>query len=696
MRILVDLIFFLCYMGSLYASSISGKVLSEDGGLPIAGANIYIENTAFGTASDKDGEFIIEDLAEGEYILKVEYVGYRLKTSPNIVVRSGENPNFTLIMEVSVYESSDIVVTGTRTHRLIKDSPVTTEVIHADEIKNLGAENVGQVLEERAGIIINQDGVRGGILSAQLQGLNDEHTLILVDGTPIIGRIAGQLDLSRLSVQNIERIEIIKGAASSLYGSEAVGGVINIITKDPEESFNYGGNINIGSYQARNAKVDLSFSKNKTSILTTGEMHKADGYDLDPTTANTTADAFENYTVFGKIKHRVSEVYSLQASGNYFSQRQEGFDGGFRVTDTKSWYATANNNWELKNSSKFIFRLFHTSYTKNIARADIRIRNIENLSKGEFIYNRVISNHILTLGSDATYNKLQSNRVDGGVKSVQNASLYVQDEVLHGWIDYNLGLRIDYHSEFNWNYSPKIGFLIKPGEDFRIRGSFSSGFRAPNFIELFLELDHSGLTSQPYVAYGNPDLQPETSISLNLGLEYHLSSQTIFKINAFHNYLKNMINSRFLYSSNEGIQYYTYENLSDAKTQGIEFDGMLRFWNYYRFTLGYSYLETYDLAQDKPFFNRPKHSGRIKFDWDITGFGFSGNIRWRYIGDRLFINVRGEEILAPWYATWYTRFQQKVYDPISVYLEINNIFDYQNREVVALPGRLIFIGLQIN
>ena len=157
-----------------------------------------------------------------------------------------------------------------------------------------------------------------------------------------------------------------------------------------------------------------------------------------------------------------------------------------------------------------------------------------------------------------------------------------------------------------------------------------------------------------------------------------------------------MINSRFLYTSNEGVQYYTYENLSEAKTQGFEFDGMLRFWKNYRLTLGYSYLETLDVAQDKPFFNRPKHSARIKVDWDITHFGFSGNIRWRFIGDRLYINLQGDEIMAPWYATWYTRLQQRIYEPVSLYLEVNNIFDYQSREYVALPGRLVFVGLQIN
>ena len=342
-------------------------------------------------------------------------------------------------MEEDVYFSSDIVVTGTRTNRLIKDSPVTTEVIHRDEIKNLGAENVGEVLEERAGITITQDGVRGGLLSAQLQGLNDDHTLILIDGSPVIGRIAGQLDLSRISVQNIERIEIVKGAASSLYGSEAVGGVINIITREPEQSFDYFANANIGSYQSINAKLDLSLGANNTSFLTTAEAHGADGYDLDPTTANTTADAFQNYSIFGKIRHKVSDVYSLQASANYFTQHQEGFDGGFRLTDTRTYYLTANNDWVLNNLSNFKFRLYHTSYTKDITRENVKVLNIEDLSRAEFIYNRVISNHIITLGAEGAYNTLQSNRLDEGEKAVQNSSLYVQDEIFYQWIEYNVG-----------------------------------------------------------------------------------------------------------------------------------------------------------------------------------------------------------------------------------------------------------------
>jgi len=696
MKSLILIFLFLLSANLLFASRIVGKISAIPDGEPIVGANIYLQNTPFGSASNDKGEFELEGIPSGEYTLIATYIGYKLINPPLLTVGSDEQIVCNLEMEEDIYQTDDIVVTGTRSKRLIKDSPVSTEVIHADEIINLGAKNVGEVLEERAGILITQDGARGGILSAQLQGLNDEHTLILVDGVPVIGRIAGQLDLSRLSVQNIQRIEIVKGAASSLYGSEAVGGVVHIITKDPEDHFNYFANGSIGSFEARNARIDLSLASKKTSALLTGDARQADGYDLDPTTANTTVDAFNNYSLFSKLKYKASDYYSIQLSGEYFNQRQIGFDGGDRITDTRTWYLNASNDWVLENQSNFKFRLYHTSFDKAIDRAGTYVKNIETLSRSEFVYNRVIDKHILTIGGEGSYNWLQSNRVETGEKAVKNLSMYVQDELLFKLIEFNMGLRVDYHSEFQWHLSPKIGFLLKPTNDFRIRGSFGNGFRAPNFIELYLDLDHSGLTSQPYIAYGNPNLQPETSRSLNFGLEYHFSQNTIIKANMFYNHVDNMINSKFLFQNSDGIQYYTYENISEGITQGFEFDSIFRFWTHYRLTAGYAFTETLDLANDKAFYNRPKHSGRLKFDWDFRGFGFSGNLRWRYIGERLMVNIQGEEIIAPWYALWNMRLLQQLYKPLSVFVEVNNIFDYQNREYVALPGRIIFVGIELN
>jgi outer membrane receptor for ferrienterochelin and colicin len=128
----------------------------------------------------------------------------------------------------------------------------------------------------------------------------------------------------------------------------------------------------------------------------------------------------------------------------------------------------------------------------------------------------------------------------------------------------------------------------------------------------------------------------------------------------------------------------------------MEFDMTVRIWTNYRVTAAYSFLETEDVATGKSFYNRPRHSARVKFDWNFDQFGFSGNIRWRYIGERLTVNIKGQELMAPWYALWSSRIKQKVWGPLSAYVGVNNVFDYQNREYVALPGRLIYAGIEIN
>jgi outer membrane receptor for ferrienterochelin and colicins len=687
---------YIVFVSSLFAAEISGRVRNSLNGSPVIGANVIVENTSFGAASNYQGKFVIHNVPAGKYILDVQFVGFVLDSKPEIQIETDENIVLNLDLTEDLLETENIVVTGTRTRRLIKDSPVSTEVIHADEIKNIGAENVGEVLEERAGIIVNQDGARGGLLSAQLQGLDDNHTLILIDGMPMVGRIAGQLDLSRVSVQNIERIEIVKGAASALYGSEAVGGVVNIITRAAEKTLDYSLNANVGTFNARNIKADVSTVQNRSAITASAEHHQADGYDLDPRTQNTTADDFSNYSLFGKIRQTVKENMYIQASGEFFDQRQEGFDGGQRTTDIQNWYMNLGSEWMLENFSKFNARLYHTSYSKYINRAGTIIDNVEKLSRGEFIYNRVLYNHILTLGGEITDNRLNTNRIEDGKKSVQNYSLYAQDEILYKTLEFNLGARADYHSEFDFNISPKFGVLYKPTDELRFRGSFARGFRAPDFVELYLVLDHSGLTSQPYIAYGNPNLKPETSTSINAGAEYHFSSNAVMRVNFFNNHLTDKINSRLDSVSSDGVQMYTYENLNEALTRGMEWDMTYRFLTYYRLTGGYSFLETEDVATGKPFYNRPKHSARVKFDWDFETIGLSGNLRWRYIGERLTVNIKGQEIFAPYYALWHTRVKQKVWGSLSAYINVNNILDYQNRNYVALPGRVIFLGLEVN
>ena len=133
-----------------------------------------------------------------------------------------------------LFQMDEVVVTGTKTERRLEDTPVITEVITRSEIEATGAENIGEVLEHRVGIVVDRDAHGDGV---QLQGLDSDYILILLDGEPQVGRIAGKLDLARIGVENVDRIEIVKGASSALFGSAAMGGVINVITRKASSPF---------------------------------------------------------------------------------------------------------------------------------------------------------------------------------------------------------------------------------------------------------------------------------------------------------------------------------------------------------------------------------------------------------------------------------------------------------------------------
>jgi outer membrane receptor for ferrienterochelin and colicins len=689
-------LFLILMVSGVTAGELTGKVTSQINGAPLIGANVMLAGTQLGAATDYRGQFRISDIPAGEYEIEVQYIGCTADKKYTVNITGNEVVQLPIILRQEILKGDDIVVTGTRTPRLVKDSPVCTEVILADDIRMMGAENVGEVLEERAGIVITQDGARGGLMSAQLQGLNDNHTLILIDGAPVIGRIAGKLDLSRVSVQNIDRIEIVKGAASALYGSDAVGGVVNIITRNADQPLDYRLDASYGTFNARDIKAEAESKFDENSLLISAEHHSADGYDLDPTTSTTTADATNNYTLFTKYRHIFNEDYELQFSGEYFDQQQDGIDGGRRLTDTRSWYGNIESTWKLANQSSLRGKIYLTAYDKDIDREDMHVRNKEQLLRLETMYSRVLANHIVSIGAEFTDSRLNTNRIADGKKYINNYSFYAQDEIFYKSVEFQLGARADYHSQFDFYLSPKIGMLYKPTENWRFRASYSMGFRAPDFVEMFLVLDHSSLTSQSYVALGNPGLRPETSKSINVGTEYHFSKKAIIRLNLFRNTLNDMINSKLLYTTADGVQYYTYDNLSRATTQGSELDMYISPWDWLRFSAGYAFTEALDIDTDEPLYNRPRHSARFKIDWRFEQAGFSGNVRWRYIGDRKFVDYKGNTTTAPWYATWHTRVEQRIYKPLSLFAGVENIFDYQNREFVALPGRLIYFGLTID
>ena len=213
-----------------------------------------------------------------------------------------------------------VVVTATRTPQRLKDTPVITNLITRAEIEATGAENIGEVLEHTAGIIIHRDAHGDGV---QLQGLDSEYVLILVDGEPQVGRIAGKLDMARLAVENVERIEIVKGATASLFGNAALGGVINIITRKATVPFSVQVSQNFEQNSTLDSRGTLELRRDKLNTLLTLSHNRRSPIDLDTSDLTTTIDGYTNVTGSARTEYQLTSATNLVFSGQYFTQDQE-------------------------------------------------------------------------------------------------------------------------------------------------------------------------------------------------------------------------------------------------------------------------------------------------------------------------------------------------------------------------------------
>jgi outer membrane receptor for ferrienterochelin and colicins len=222
---------------------------------------------------------------------------------------------------VKANELSEVTVTtATRTERVLSSLPLPMTVITSEAIIKSGVTRLNEILNEQTGIILIPD--ESGFEGVQMQGLDAAYTMILIDGVPLVGRSSGVLDLSRISVGNIERIEIVKGASSALYGSEAMGGVINVITKRPKKDM-FSGNLSYryGTFNTNDANANLLWKKKKFAANLFANFYSTDGFDLDKSTWLKNVEKYHNTTIQPKIYYDFSENLKLTFSNRFFNQK---------------------------------------------------------------------------------------------------------------------------------------------------------------------------------------------------------------------------------------------------------------------------------------------------------------------------------------------------------------------------------------
>ncbi len=508
---------------------------------------------------------------------------------------------------IKTINMEEVMISANKTEKPFVELTVPAKIISKIEIENSGHSRLDEILSEQVGIVTVPG--FGGSEGVQLQGIDPEYTLILIDGMPIIGRVAGILDLSRISLGSVERIEIIKGASSSLYGSEALGGVINIITKQrKEEGLTKRIYYQYGSHKTQDILADISIRKNYLSVFGNFNYYSSDGYDLIETDAQKTVEAYKNYSSSFGASYDIKKFGEVHVNYKLYDEQR---DGTIFITSpgTENSSKTSENNFsityknDLSKSVSFIIDLFKTSYINKEEQLSLSNNIIKNYFNQSLNRLDARFKHSTSTGSYYTlgfgYDKDMLERTNISVKPKHQSSFYYFQYDWNTNDRFNLvsGIRYDNHTNYSSQLSPKLSFKYNFSNNLSLKGSFGYGYKTPDFRQLYLNYSNSTsgyivlgtfvisdvineLQSNNELLFYNDlftnELQTENSHSYNLGLQYFLKPDLPLEINLFRNHIFNLIETNIVGRKINGQTIYSYSNVSKAFTQGIEAQGSWR------------------------------------------------------------------------------------------------------------------------
>ncbi len=529
----------------------------------------------------------------------------------------------TATVEKDVVQAPDVVVTATRTEELIKDIPQAVEVITQEDIQKLGATDVYSALRLASNVDVTAAGMAGH--NVMIRGMSTNHTLILVDGKRFAGEDTGSTQnvyaLGRLSLSNIERIEIVRGSASAQYGSDALGGVINIITKKSTkpstmvgvstgtEGVNNYYHFDFGKQGKFSSTFDMRFTDVKKNMHSDDEGSNYYG-PIQNFNFNGTYDLGNNKQIDLSLGY-----YNEHTKADYADSLLRGSSSMYSNKDKKEWYDYKRYDYSLgysgtTDNSNYMLRAFYSRLDKENNLYNNRpsfpgpMENVLSSLYPKYDWDKstytlwgvegkntlqLNDNHLLTFGAEYRDNSVEGTRLsDGGDnvhqvtqtgngysstkyysdKSVDSWAAYVQDEwMVNDKLLLIPSVRYDHHSSFGGETTPKIGATYFIKDNSRIKANWGKAFKAPTISELYMAM-HRAMGGQTVNVYGNPDLKPEEATSWDIGYEAELDNNW-GKITYYENDVKNLID----YESIGGSAYdQRYINVDEAKIKGVELE----------------------------------------------------------------------------------------------------------------------------
>ena len=708
---------------------VQGIVTDEKGeGLP--GASVWVKGTVVGAGTNAKGEFSFKLSSKNKCVLRVSFTGYEPQERE---VTPGVDSLYRFVLEPSNNALNEVVITGTRTLKPLKDVPVLTRVISSEDIAQVNPLDLQSLLEyDMPGL---QFGLAhgSGLPELKFQGSAGGYVLFMIDGERVAGEgSSNNIDYSLIDMDNVERIEIVKGPMSTLYGSQAMGGVVNIITKDANRPFTGNVSVRYGNNDESKYSLSLGTKQGRFSALTSLSYRKRDAYALkdkegqieysyykdiygrDSVVADTSekgmssVNGFEIWQANQKLSYTFNENFRISLNGTYYNNdvleyvEQKEKDRFSNYSINPRVYYAINDSHILDFS--YVFENYEKRYVYTTSLPSKKVfgdlTNTVRLNYTGYIHEK----HTLTAGIEVNTQKLQHYWFDNGSGKKFDAQTYVlylqEDYEVSDSFSVLAGVRSDCHSKYGFHASPKISLMYKYGV-LTLRGGYGMGFRIPSLKELHSEYDMGGQGF--FMIYGNEDLEPEISHQGTFSAEV---TKGIFNgsVSGYYTRFFDEI-ALGLTSDGKDQQYY---NADDATRTGVDVMAQFRFKNGLTLKGAYAYIDVhsevdgYNMASDRPHSltftaNYSKTFGKVALSAALNG-------RWMSSVETWYKNSAGGYVKNEYESRTFCSLNLGARFPRGFRFTagIDNLFDFKDKNVTAdqsvTPQRGIgFIGtLSVN
>ena len=662
-----SIVLFPALLCAQYSGRIEGRI-SDAAGLPVAHAAVTLRNTLTGAGSQQEtgnaGEYSFSGLAEGRYSLMVSGAGLEAE---NRVIEIGRKdiPQIVDVRLSPAHASQQVtVVSGSRVEELQNDSPLRVEAVTREQMQDTGYERVSDVLSEMPGVLV-RSGSTATVGGEQIEGIDSRQVLVLQDGLPVIGARgikSGVVNLNRQDVGRLERVEVAKGASSSLYGSDAMGGVINMITREPSDPLQIGASLSGGSLGSVDGRIDLGSRWKKLTFFTDHESHRQDGYSLIPGDRTQVGPDFERNDLFTKLRYQFNDRAALGFSATAYHNHQTGLNNstaGFTLgtsNDSMQSYAVIGD-FTLTKTTILQTRAYAARYDENsrtnYVDSSAPAFGFANLNERYHRLDTTLSQQIGTWqllqgGFEWAQDSYRgANRLvgDNAGQQITTNDVWLQDRLQpFRNLTVTLGGRLQNHSRYGNRLVPKIGLVYRLTDRLVLRGSYGKGFRAPDLGQLYYRFANP---ASFYQVIGNPNLRPETSESFSAGAWYQRGRYRI-GLHLYRHNLDDLIDSYTVGTPQTTAQLaallapygiplsfnpllnrltFIYLNLNRARTEGFELNGDIALTPQIRLEGAYTLLDGVDRATGLLLPQRHRHQGYLKAEYNNRRWGALTNLR---------------------------------------------------------------------